>query len=67
MYSLDMQRPSGGPLTDMPPVPVVPVRAGLPPYSGPDLPWPPGWTGLWSRVHAMPAPKPNFSGIPETP
>jgi hypothetical protein len=27
MYSLDMQRPDGGPLIEMPPVPVIPVRA----------------------------------------
>ena len=31
MYSLDMARPEGGPLTDMPPVPVIPVRTTLPP------------------------------------
>ncbi len=54
MYSLDMQRPHGAPLTEMPAVPVVPVRANLPPYSGPDIAWPPGWAGLWSKVHAMP-------------
>jgi hypothetical protein len=55
MYSLDMQRPNGAPLSDMPPVPVIPVRANLPPYSGQPINWPPGWAGLWSKVHAMPA------------
>ncbi|NVD96501.1 L-asparaginase [Massilia sp. BJB1822] len=66
MYSLDMQRPEGGPLLDAPTVPVIPVRATLPPYSGPDIGWPPGWHGLWSKVHVLPARRPDFSGIPET-
>jgi hypothetical protein len=65
MYSLDMQRPLGAPLTDMPPVPVVPVRAGLAPYNGPAIGWPPGWAGLWSKVHVLPAPRINLTGIPE--
>jgi hypothetical protein len=65
MYSLDMQRPAGAPLIDMPPVPVIPVRATLPPYSGPDITWPPGWAGLWSKVHAMPTPRINLTGLPE--
>jgi hypothetical protein len=67
MYSLDMQRPGGGPLTEMPPVPVIPVRATLPPYAGPDITWPPGWAGLWSKVHVMPAPRINLTGRPEVP
>jgi hypothetical protein len=46
-------------------VPVVPVRAGLAPYGGPVIGWPPGWAGLWSKVHAMPAPRVNLTGIPE--
>jgi hypothetical protein len=65
MYSLDMQRPQGAPLMEMPPVPVVPVRAGLAPYNGPTIGWPPGWAGLWSKVHVMPAPRRNLTGIPE--
>jgi hypothetical protein len=65
MYSLDMQRPAGAPLIEMPPVPVVPVRATLPPYSGPDITWPPGWAGLWSKVHAMPTPRINLINLPE--
>jgi len=28
-------------------LPVIPVRRGVPEYSGPPLPWPPGWTHLW--------------------
>jgi hypothetical protein len=60
-----MQRPAGAPLIDMPPVPVVPVRATLPPYSGPDITWPPGWAGLWSKVHVMPTPRINLTGLPE--
>ena len=28
-------------------LPVIPVRAGVPEYDGPPLPWPPGWAGLW--------------------
>ena len=65
MYSLDMPRPGNGLLEEMPPVPVIGVRNNLPPYSGPQLPWPPGWTELWSRKHAMPAPPINLGGIPE--
>jgi hypothetical protein len=65
MYSLDMQRPADAPLQEMPPVPVIAVRASLPPYGGPALAWPPGWSGLWSKVHAMPAPAINLTGVPE--
>jgi hypothetical protein len=54
MYSLDMAREPGAPLTEMPPVPVVPVRANLKPYSGPEITWPPGWSGLWSKPHVPP-------------
>ncbi|MGZ8320592.1 MAG: L-asparaginase, partial [Telluria sp.] len=57
MYSLDMEKPAAGGLRDTPPVPVIPVRAGLPAYDGPDIGWPPGWAGLWTRAHVMPAPK----------
>jgi len=67
MYSLDMQRPDGGPLTDMPAVPVIPVRATLPPYAGPEIGWPPGWAGLWNKVHVMPTPRINLTGLPEVP
>jgi hypothetical protein len=44
-------------LRDTPPVPVIPVRAGMPAYDGPDIGWPPGWAGLWTRAHVMPTPK----------
>ncbi|HZX26735.1 MAG TPA: L-asparaginase [Telluria sp.] len=65
MYSLDMPPER---LDEAPPLPVVPVRAGLPAYSGPVLDWPPGWKGLWTRArHVLPEPKPNFSGLPELP
>jgi hypothetical protein len=44
-------------------VPVVPVRAGVPPYEGPPIPWPPGWAGLWTATrdtrHVLPGPKFN--------
>ncbi|MBC7861237.1 MAG: L-asparaginase [Burkholderiaceae bacterium] len=66
MYSLDMQRPANGQLLpEMPPVPVIAVRATLPAYSGPALSWPPGWAGLWSRAHALPASPINLNGVPE--
>lgn len=26
---------------------VIPIKNGIPPYDGPPLPWPPGWTRLW--------------------
>jgi hypothetical protein len=32
-------------------LPVIPVRRGIPEYSGPALPWPPGWANLWGGVH----------------
>ena len=41
------------------------VRAGLPPYAGPVLAWPPGWTGLWSRPHVLPAPAISITGEPD--
>ena len=31
-------------------LPIIPLRANLPPYAGPELPWPPGWSALWSRT-----------------
>jgi hypothetical protein len=67
MYSLDMERATAGGLHETPPVPVIPVRAGLAPYDGPAIGWPPGWAGLWTRTHVMPAPKITIPGIkPET-
>lgn len=65
MYSLNMERPAGGGLVEAPPVSVVPVRAGLPPYAGPAIGWPPGWAGLWTGTHVMPVRKPSFTGMPE--
>jgi len=59
MYSLDMQRSADG---EIPPVPVVPVRAGLPAWSGPVIDWPPGWKGLWTRKHTLPPRAPDFDG-----
>ncbi|MCG2586822.1 L-asparaginase [Massilia sp. TS11] len=56
MYSLDMPPPRPG-ASDMPRVPVVPVRANVLEYDGPALAWPPGWRGLWGHQHAAPAPK----------
>jgi hypothetical protein len=64
MYSLDMERASADGLREMPPVPVVGVRAALAPYTGPDIGWPPGWAGLWSRRHVMPFTPLKLSGEP---
>lgn len=37
-------------------LPVIPVRSGVPDYSGPPLPWPPGWTRLWHGAnYVMPS------------
>jgi hypothetical protein len=44
-------------LRETAPVPVIPVRAILPAYAGPAIGWPPGWAGLWTRTHVMPAPQ----------
>ena len=38
------QQASAGPF----PLPIIPVRSGLPAYFGVDLPWPPGWRNLWT-------------------
>jgi hypothetical protein len=51
-----------GGLRDMPPVPVVAVRAGLPAYAGLDIGWPPGWAGLWRGVHVLPTPRIDLTG-----
>jgi hypothetical protein len=58
MYSLDMEQ------GEAPPVPVIAVRAGLAPYAGPGLSWPPGWAGLWTRSHVLPAPPISLTGVP---
>jgi hypothetical protein len=55
MYSLDMERAAADGLREMPPVPVIAVRATLPEYAGPAIAWPPGWAGLWTGKHVMPA------------
>jgi hypothetical protein len=60
-----MQKNADGSLIEMPPVPVVPVRGGLPAYAGPVIEWPPGWAWLWTRRHEIPMRKPNFTGEPE--
>ena len=49
-------------------LPVIPLRANVPAYQGPSLPWPPGWGRLWSSVPriSLPAPAtgPNRAGAP---
>ena len=62
MYSLNFEPDPAGGLVEMPPVPVVPVRAGLAPYTGPAITWPPGWSGMWTRAHVLPAPPLNLTG-----
>lgn len=62
MYSLDMHRSADG---EIPPVPVVAVRAGLPAWSGPPVDWPPGWKGLWTRKHTLPPRALELDGLPE--
>ena len=42
-------------------------QPGRPPYAGPEIGWPPGWAGLWSKVHVMPTPRINLTGLPEVP
>ena len=32
------------------PLPVIPLRSHVAPYSGPALPWPPGWSKLWRHL-----------------
>ncbi|CAN5496109.1 hypothetical protein BH11PSE11_BH11PSE11_13220 [soil metagenome] len=36
-----------------PNLPVIAVRGNVPDYSGPALPWPPGWSRLWSRCTSL--------------
>ena len=65
MYSLDMEKAPTGELRDQTPVPVIAVRANLPVYAGPEISWPPGWAGLWTRTHVLPAPPINITGQPK--
>jgi hypothetical protein len=52
-YSLSMDRFNGA-IPDS--LPIIPLRSNVPAYTGPALPWPPGWAALWSgsRHHLMP-------------
>jgi hypothetical protein len=34
-------------------------------YNGPAIGWPPGWAGMWTKSHAMPARRINLTGEPE--
>lgn len=43
-------------------LPVIAVRRGVPAYVGPPLPWPPGWTKLWTGGRALV--KTNFRTSP---
>ena len=54
-FSLNWDR-SDGPAPNG--VPVVPVRRGVPDYAGAALPWPPGWTRLWSHSGGLMASPP---------
>jgi hypothetical protein len=42
-------------------LPVIPVRRGVPEYSGPALPWPPGWANLWAGSTALAKPASSTS------
>ena len=39
-------------------VPIIPVRCGLPDYTGAPVPWPPGWARLWSHGGGLIRPAP---------
>lgn len=43
-------------------LPVIAVRRGVPVYDGPPLPWPPGWTRLWTGSRALIST--NFNALP---
>jgi hypothetical protein len=46
-------------------LPVIPVRKNVPEYSGPPLPWPPGWNGMWhDATLAVPAARLNKLILP---
>ena len=54
---------SEGPMPDS--LPVIPVRKNVPEYSGPALPWPPGWQGMWrDSTLAAPAARLNKLILP---
>lgn len=54
---------SGGTLPQS--LPVIAVRSNVAPYSGPPLPWPPGWNGLWhDTTLAAPAARLNKLILP---
>ncbi|MES2934468.1 MAG: L-asparaginase [Pseudomonadota bacterium] len=50
MFSLSMDRQQGATQDGMT---VIPVRQHVPTYAGPALPWPPGWTRLWSGSRTL--------------
>jgi hypothetical protein len=45
-------------------LPVIPVRHNVPKYSGPALPWPPGWTKLWTSPRRELVVRTNPLGVP---
>jgi hypothetical protein len=45
-------------------LPVIPVRRGVPDYTGPMLPWPPGWTRMWSATRTDLVVRTNPAGVP---
>ncbi|MFM8464618.1 MAG: L-asparaginase, partial [Burkholderiaceae bacterium] len=49
-YSLGCDRPQAAMPASLP---VIPLRANLPPYAGAALPWPPGWSALWSGLRPL--------------
>ncbi|MEO8837141.1 MAG: L-asparaginase, partial [Herbaspirillum sp.] len=46
-YAFSLDGLHGG--VQAPALPVMAVKRNLPPYAGPALPWPPGWSDLWQR------------------
>ena len=46
-YSLGWDQRDGAPPEHLP---VIPLRSHVAPYSGPALPWPPGWGTLWRNL-----------------
>lgn len=47
MYSLNAKEDLSGTFPEV--IPVHPVRANIPEYQGPSLPWPPGWEKLFAK------------------
>jgi len=48
-------------------LPIIPVRRGVPDYTGAEIPLPPGWAGLWAGTNAYAKSTPHASSSIDIP